>query len=274
MDGWARLLREARVAEGLSRERLGAAAGVSGQTVKSYELELRHPSHDTLTALLDALKVDRHVRNEVLVGAGFAPDGDRLGPDNEDYMFSLEEATAAIDERPWPAHVNSELMEVVAANGVAQLLWGVDLLLEYNTPVERNMLTVATTPRFADRIANWDEMVSVGISIMKGHHRGPETMPEGTSQYFAAVMQRLFSGDPKYVGRFLQLWDKVAPRTPKIYWSYPVVYDHPDAGRLSFTVAVSAANETDGLYFNDWIAEDSATLTALEYLRESAAGGL
>lgn len=266
MNTWMSLLREARMAEKLSRGGLAHAANVSAATVKAYELGLRYPSQLTLAALLDALELDRHSRNKILVGAGFAPDGEQLGPANEDYMFSLEDAEASIAIRPWPAHVNNELMEVVAANDVAQTLWAIDLMNEYNTPVDRNMLTVATTPRFADRVANWEEMISVGISILKGHHRGAESAPEGTSPYFAAVMERLFAGDPGYVGRFLKLWDRVPARTPKIWWSYPVLWQHPHHGDLTFTACASAANERDGLYFHDWIPADSRTVTSLELL--------
>lgn len=268
MDDWARQLRQAREAEGLSREALASVANVSAQTVKAYELGLRNPSQDLLIALLDALKADRSLRNSVLIGAGFAPDGAELGPQNDDYMFGLREAEESIRQRPWPAHVNNELMEVVAANEVAQKLWDVDLAREYNTPVQRNMLTVASTPRFADCVANWDEMVSVGISIMKGHHRGAEEVPEGTSQYFAAVMQLLFAGDPKYVTRFLTLWESVPPRSPKIWWSYPVVWVR-DQAVLRFTATVSLANEQDGLYFHDWIPMDGATATALDEIKKS-----
>lgn len=267
MERWAEQLKELRLSLKLSRQALAALAGVSPQTIKAYELGLRSPSQANLTAILDALRADRYLRNDILIGAGFAPDGGRLGPANDDYMFTLEEAREAIMGRPWPAHVNNELMEVLAANELMQRVWDVDLDREYNTPVERNMLTVAATPRFADRILNWKEMVSVGIAVMKGHHRGPERTPEGTSQYFQAVIQRLFEGAPHYLAAFLQLWESVPPRTPKIRWSYPVAWDHLRAGKLRFTVLVSAASEQDGLHFHDWVPEDAATAAGLELLK-------
>src|SRR5690606_4365543 len=209
VERWAEQLKELRLSLKLSRQALAALAGVSPQTIKAYELGLRSPSQANLTAILDALRADRYLRNDILIGAGFAPDGGRLGPANDDYMFTLEEAREAIMGRPWPAHVNNELMEVLAANELMQRVWDVDLDREYNTPVERHMLTVAATPRFADRILNGKEMVSVGIAVMKGHHRGPERTPEGTSQYFQAVIQRLFEGDPHYRAEFE---DAIRPR--------------------------------------------------------------
>ncbi len=269
MSDWHRLLREAREAEGLSRRLLGAAAGVSPYTVKAYELGLKHPSRVALVALLDALRVDRLTRNTILAGAGFAPDGESLAPSNDDYALSLAEATAAIAACPWPAHVNNEFMEVLSANAIAQSIWGVDLEREFNSPVERNMLTVAATPRFADRILNWDEMVSIGVGIMKGHHRGGETLSDEASLYFAAVMQHLFDGDPRYLTRFLGLWEAVPPRVPKVRWYYPVTWDHLELGVLRFTVAVSTVNDVDGLYINDWIPRDVQTGVAIAGLLDT-----
>ena len=266
MDQWRTELRRAREALRLSRDALAAIAGVSAPAIKSYELGLRQPTHETLLALLDALKVDRHARNALLMDAGYAPDGRQLSPQNHNYAFSFEEAAETVTRLRWPAHVNNEFMEVVAANDIVQRIWDVDLGREYNEPVVRNMIAVATNPRFADRLVNWDEMVSVGISIMKGHHRGSEQLPEGQSHYFMAVMQHVLEGDPRYVQRLLALWERVPPRQPKIRWHYPVVWDHADVGRLQFTVSVTVANEDDGLYFNDWIPDDAQTLERVQKL--------
>ena len=71
-------------------------AGVSAETIKAYETGLRQPTRSYLVAILDALKVERHLRNDILVGAGFAPDGDSLGPAYlPHYMYSAEAAADA-----------------------------------------------------------------------------------------------------------------------------------------------------------------------------------
>ena len=151
----------------MPRRVLAEAAGVSVQTVKSYELGLRRPSRALLVAILDALEVDRRLRNEILIGAGFAPDGDHLGPRNADYMFTLAETEALINALPWPAHVNSELMEVLAANSIVQRLWGIDLQHEFTTPIERNLMNFATDPRFADRVKNWESATAVATAFTR-----------------------------------------------------------------------------------------------------------
>lgn len=252
----------------MPRRLLAEKAGVSVQTVKSYELGLRSPSRSLLIAILDVLEVDRRLRNEILFGAGFAPDGEQLGPSNPDYMYTLEEAGALIEDLPWPSHLNSELMEVVAANTLVQRLWGVDLRHEFTGAVERNLMNFATDNRFADRVKNWDATTALAISVLKGHHRGPVTLPESGKAYLSAVLERVFEGDPRYVRRLLDLWDRVPPAIPKVRWFYPVDWEHPAVGEMHFHVSVAMADEPGGLMFHDWIPASAETWTRLNSLRE------
>lgn len=268
MTDWMHLLREQRNALHLSRNELALRTGVSSETVKAYELGRRTPSQSMLVKLLDEMRVDRVIRNKILAGAGFAPDGADLAPGrDQSYWYTLDEATTDIAHRPWPAHLNSEMIEVLAANELMQRVWNVDMETEFTGPHERNMLTVASRPRFADRILNWEEMVTTGIAVMKGHHRGAETAPEGSSPYFVSVMQHFLQGDARYISRFIDLWQSTEPQYPKIPWSYPVVWDHLEVGILRFDVIVTTANDIDGFTFCDWMPLDSSTWERLEALR-------
>jgi transcriptional regulator with XRE-family HTH domain len=172
---WPHSLHAARRAVRLSRTALGRLAGVSAETIKAYETGLRQPTRSYLLAILDALKVERHLRNEILVGAGFAPDGDELGSIGvPHYMYSLADAAKHVEEMPWPAFVLNEYTEIVAANKLIELLWDIDLKREFPDPLDRNMIAVASNPRFAARVENWDATMQQGIGVFKGHHRGPE----------------------------------------------------------------------------------------------------
>ena len=266
---WAASLRTARRALGVSRREISEKAGISPYTLKALELGRRHPSRQLLTAVLEALRLERGERNKILEAVGFTADGLRLMPHNADLYFTLEEAADEIERHAWPAHVNNEMMEVVAANRIAQRLWGVDLTREFTGPVERNMLSVASSPRFAARVKNWDEAISVPIAILKGHHRGPETEPEGSSTYYAAVMKRFIEGDPDFVQRFFRLWEVTPAQTPKARWTWHVEWDEPGAGLMRFDVFSSTCNEPDGLSFQDWIPLDAATWQALEALQRN-----
>jgi transcriptional regulator with XRE-family HTH domain len=269
-DEWFVLLTRARAQLNLSQAELAARSHVSLASIKSYETGKRHPSRPYLTAILDALKTGREERNAILNAAGFAIDGMALGPAMYgEFMFTPDEAAAEVEKAAWPAFVLGEMMQVVAANAICQRLWGVDLRTEYLEPTERNFLTVASDPKFADRVANWDECVGVIAAVFRGHHRGAEDL-ESPSPYFNALLERFLEGDPKYVARFLTVWQKTVPRTPKIRWRYPVVWDEPGIGVMRFHAYVSTANEPDGLAFNDWVPVGAESWLALERLRSGS----
>lgn len=267
---WHIQLQQARRRLGISQGELAARSHVSLASVKSYEAGKRHPSRPYLVAILDALKLDREERNAILTAAGFSTDGMQLGPTRFDgFYFSPDSSVVEIESTPWPAFVMNEMMQVVTANQICQRLWGVDLRTEYMEPVERNFLTVASDPKFADRVTNWDEAVRVICSVWRGHHRGAEDL-EAPSPYFNVLLQRFLQGDPGYVARFMQIWQTTQPITPKIRWSYPVVWDEPGIGVMRFACYASTANEPDGLAFNDWIPTDAPTWTNLTRLAARA----
>jgi len=161
---------------------------------------------------------------------------------------------------------------LVAANSVAQRLWGVDLRSEFTGPVNRHLLGAATTPRFADRCLNRDEVMTVMLGRLKAHHRGPVD-PEDLRPYIAAVLQRFVQGDPKYIARLLKVWQEATPINPKIRWSYPVVWQEPEIGAMRFHAFVSSANEDDGLAFNDWTPVDAESWERLKRLLSQALAG-
>ncbi len=274
LSDWSTKLREARKAVRLSQRALAERAGVSPSTVKAYELGLRNPSRVYLTAILDSLKVEARTRNAILTGAGFAVPDTLFPPDRAPkYFFTVEEAAEEVEKCRWPACVLNDVMELVAANQLVQRLWGVDLNNEFTGPLERNLLGVASDPRFAEKVANWDEAVGTAIGILKGHHFGPETRPEGSSAYFSEVMKRFLEGDPRYVRRFLELWEVTPAREPKSRWSYPIIFNEPGLGTLHFQVQVSTCSEPDGLAFNDWIPLDAATWEALGAIAQRERAG-
>jgi hypothetical protein len=243
-------------------------ARVSPATIKAYETGLRQPTRLYLVAILDALKVERHLRNDILTEAGFAPDGESLGALGvPHYMFSPEAAAEHIEQMPWPAFVMNEYTEVVAANSLVQVLWDIDLENEFPNPLDRNMLSVASNPRFADRVENWDEMMMQGIGVFKGHHRGPEDI-NNPNPYFAQVLERFLKGDPQYVGKLMQLWQETPPREPKVRWEYEIHWNEPGVGCMRFLSVVNTASEPNGLAFNDWMPVGAETWKNFEALQK------
>jgi transcriptional regulator with XRE-family HTH domain len=265
-SAWRQQLRAAREDRQISQRQLAELVGLSTESVRAYESGRRTPDREHLVRLLDGLKLEISQRDSILEGAGFVAEGSPHLAD-PDFYFTLEQALKEVQQHPWPAFVNNEWSEVVVANEVAQQLWGVDLRHEYTDPIDRNLLSVASTPQFAERVANWDEAVGVLVAVWKGHHRGAEDL-DAPSPYFASVMQRFLNGDPQYVARFLTLWQNVQPRTPKVRWWYPIVWNEPGVGVMRFRCFAGDADETNGLAFNDWIPLDSESWVALERVKK------
>jgi transcriptional regulator with XRE-family HTH domain len=265
MSDWAGLLRDLREKESLSRGDLAGRADVAPATVKAYELGLRQPSRRLLVAILDALKADMHTRQEIMSGAGFAPDFQTPSDRVPDEWLTLQEATTEMEAAPFPSCLSIEVLEVVAANVLMQRVWEVDFSRELDKPFERSMFSMLSTPRVADHILNWDEAVSLVISIVKGNYGG-EAAFSPANPYFAAAVEHFLSGDKTYVQRFLALWARVPGARRKLRFTYPVVWRHSEVGVLRFLVIVNPGDARGSFTFNDWIAADAATMEGLAHL--------
>ncbi len=261
---WRPLLRDARATVGMTRDDLAARSGVAAVTIKAYELGHRNPSRPLLTALLTALGVDRFLRNQILEGAGFIPDGLEVWLRNPDFALSLDEAVREISACRWPAIVTGEGLKLIAANDPYDRLWGQTGSRRGTMPAGDSFLSWLSYPPVADRLKNWDEVMSFLIGELKGSLRFPEEVPEGTSTYVKAALDRFFAGDAAYIGRYLALWDRVPPTKAKARFSYRIVMDHPRRGLLTFRCLGMGINEVDGLVLNDWVPEDADTWARLE----------
>jgi transcriptional regulator with XRE-family HTH domain len=260
---WPTQIREARLALGLTQAALAKLANVSENTVRKYESGLRKPTLETLNAVLRALRLNRWDANQIRHSLGFAADYLRMGQLEPTFMFSLEELPNWMEGNPWPQFVVDENLQIVVANSAAQRVWRVDLEREFPTLHDRSMTKFAADPRFAGCVVNWEEMVSHAVAIWKGHHLGAETL-DRPSTYFDVALAELAKGDPQFVSRFVDLWQKTAGKTPKVRDRYRVVWQVPGCSPITFIGLTSSANEWEGLAFNDWIPVDAASWLALE----------
>jgi len=263
---WFDLLRRLREQERITRNQLSARSGISPSSIKAYETGVRHPGRDSLGTLLDWLSADAFARQEIMEGAGYAADGRSPAARLASEWFTLEEAAAEIAASPHPSCVTTELFEVAAANPVIQRLWEVNLHRELDGPFERGFLSMLSTPRFADRLVNWDEALSVAIGVVKGHYGDDAALDPARQPYLSAAVQHLLNGDPHYVQRFLGLWMTVPGRMYRVRLSYPVVWRHSQFGPLKFLAVTGPANQQPSLWFNDWIPVDPNTVAALAEL--------
>jgi transcriptional regulator with XRE-family HTH domain len=125
MDDWRGALLEARKRLGIGRGKLAEMAGVSAETLRGYEIGRRHPKHDTLEAVIGALRLERVQANSIREGAGFAPVRS-LFAGERDYCYSVEDLQDTVEEAEWPEFVTNDSYELVAVNTAACALWRVE----------------------------------------------------------------------------------------------------------------------------------------------------
>lgn len=259
---WSTLIAFARESVGLSQERLALVSGVSLGSVKAYEQGRRHPSRAQLAAMLDAMKISRAIRNEVLSTAGFAIDVELI-PDPALRRLKREEAMAEINNYRWPSFLINEHAEILSANVAGRKLWRIEPygdLFRLGDPA----ISVATHPEIVKRIVNWDESVGQQIAAWKSQVRGSESIDE-PSPYFEKVIEHLKRGDPEAVKRFVALWDRTPPAFHlKHRWAYRMVWQEPGYGEMRFQCFAWVINDEDGLDIDDWIPEDAQTWVNLD----------
>jgi hypothetical protein len=185
-----------------------------------------------------------------------------------DYFYTVEELQSAVEDVSWPEFVLNDNQEVVAANQVAQALWGIDFIAETErrSRPQMNLLSVASDHHFADRCVNWEECIATMISVLKGRPERPESIDEPDG-YFDAVLAEFVAGDPAFLAGLIDVWQKTDARAPKCRWSYGVVWRDDEFGEMRFLGVVTTSSEPDGLAFNDWHPLDAATWDALELVR-------
>lgn len=260
-QGWRAMIREERRRLRLTQAQLAAATNLSEETIHKYERGTRTPGREALFRILEALQVPQLRAREILTEAGFAP-AERLFPlsVNPDYFFTQGQAAAYAETVPWPRFIVNNVMEIVAANRAARLLWDIDFKTEYATRSrpQLHFLSLMVEPRFASRIVNFDECLAMAISLLKGVPHGGAAL-ENPGPWVQSVLAQFDANDPEALGRLLHAWEIATPAQAKVHFSYRIVWHDPIGGVISFRGVVSDASEPDGLAFSDWIPMDAAS---------------
>ncbi len=267
---WRHMLRDARKALGLNQAALAAAAGFSAEAVRKYEQGARHPSRERLEKMVVALKLPAAEANLIREALGYAAVPSLFVAEfDRGYFFSREELPSHVAAQPWPEFSANDVMEVIAVNPACEAIWGIDFATEQATRsrAEMNLLAVASDHHFADRVVNWDEVVEMLVGVFKGKAMSFE----GDEAYGAEVFSVFTAGDPAFLGRLLQVFERAAPMTPKVRWTYPVVWRCDPHGVMRFLGTVSTASEPDGFSFNSWIPIDAESWRVLEDVKASHA---
>src|SRR4029079_12956032 len=100
MADWNLQLQAVRKRAGMSRALLARRAGISAESLRSYEMSRRHPGRDCLARLLACLGADELSRNLIFAGPGYAPDAPV--PRVREPSLSLREAARLVRARTLP----------------------------------------------------------------------------------------------------------------------------------------------------------------------------
>lgn len=275
-EQWRSILRDTRVRLGITQAQLADKVGLSAETVRGYETRKSRPSRERLEALIEALKIPNAFANQLRESVGYALVRTvHEGLHEEHRYYTPEELETVVETVPWPEFVVNDAVEVVAANSVIQAVWRVDFARErkVRTRAQMNLLAVASDNKIGDRVKNWEDVVGILISMFKANKSmlnadtpAPYSLDEPTP-YFEEVIKEFTKGDPAFLARLIDVWNRAEPFEGKIRWTYPVLWDDPEVGEMRFLATVSLANEEHSTYFNDWIPLDAETWTALERVK-------
>jgi transcriptional regulator with XRE-family HTH domain len=256
MDAWSSALRTLRRERRLTQAELAMRAGVSTPAVRAYESGARRPSRDALEALARALGLPGEETERLLLAGGYAPETDgsveRFGP------YTLDEIRAELSARPWPAYVSNQAYDLVEANTAWQEAIGVDLAREFLGFGERNLIVSLSQTAWADRIENWDALVTFLIGLAKGDPRRRED-DDRPLPWLEVPFRRFLEGDAAYIRRFFDLWESAPPISQRLRQTYEMVWRAADGTRLRFLGTLAVAEAATELHWNDWTPLDRAT---------------
>jgi transcriptional regulator with XRE-family HTH domain len=180
---WNELLRQAREGTKLTRQELAKRAGVSADIIYSYETARRAPKRDTIVRLARAMQLDGATTNAILTDAGLEPAPSPWVLEGRIPLRPFEALQGELDDYAWPCLALDERFEIIAWNLPAVRVAEMDFTEALPLPHQRNLLRIAVMQYFRARVLTWDDLVSVMIVMIKGHHVGPEDPDAATWQW-------------------------------------------------------------------------------------------
>ena len=262
---WRHALRQHRKARGFTQTRLAREAGLSLSALKQYETGQRRPSAEALDAIIAALGLTAEQSSVLRAGAGFAPDMKRifygrLGP------YELHDLQEQANRCTWPVFVTNISADILVANKAYFHVLGSELEQAFRAdPWRRNLVSVASDPRVAKRVRNWDESMRFFIGLMKGEERWQHNL-ERPAPLLEGALRRFLDGDPEYVRRMLSLYESAPAvrHTTRIHSR--IVWVLEDGRAIAFKSLIHVADLYQELSWHDWLPETAADQAMLESL--------
>ncbi len=261
---WRTSLREHRKLRRLSQPEVARRSGLSVSAVKSYESGDRHPSPETLQAIIDAIGIPVEDANPILGGAGYAIDWQELLNARYEHR-NLDALAGEVERYAWPVFVTNQATDLMCANKAFRRVVSIDPHVQLPDKLEWNFLAQASNPAFASRLESWDESVSFMLGIAKADPRFAINL-ERPTPFLSEALRKFLNGDPRYIGRLLGLWEAAKPVPHTTRMRYPIRYRIETGDLLSFICTMHVADIWQELSWHDWVPADAPTIVALESL--------
>lgn len=259
---WIGAIKTWRERRGLSQPQLAERSGISLGSIKSYETGARRPSKEALESLISALGIPVDEANQILGGAGYAVDW--RGLFEERYAPpTIEEMSEQAGGVLWPVLVTNQAFDLVVANVAAQRLFEVDLTRDFTGYGERNVLSRLTDDGFAERMENWDEVVTFMCALAKADPRWRTPDPARPAPWLEEAVKRLLDGSPARIKRLMELWEAAEPIPHGIMRPYTVRWRH-NGQSLSFSCRMVMADIWGEMHWNEWIPANAQTWAAMQ----------
>jgi len=262
------LLRHLRQRAAWTQATLAAQAGISAETIYSFEGGRRHPMRPTVFRLAEALGLDTVEVGKLLTAAGFELDGDPVMTSLAARRDTWQGMHAELLTYPWPMMVMNDNYEIMdwnaAANDVAELDLGRDLA----KPGARQLLRMALLPHFQARLINWNEVLGVLIRMYRFDTMELANADEST-QYFATLANDIARDHPRRFPALLDLWSNARPWPHYNRITFPVEWRAGDGTPLRFDATVTPWGVFDSAGALDWFPADATTCRWLDDRRRA-----
>ncbi|MGH7622527.1 MAG: helix-turn-helix domain-containing protein [Gemmatimonadaceae bacterium] len=261
---WRSSLREHRIARRISQPEIARRAGLSVSAVKGYEGGQRHPSSDALMAIIDAIGLPFEDANRIRAGAGYVIDLRAIL--NERYASNHDALREEVEHYAWPVFVTNQASDVLFANRAFRLVVGLESRPQPIAEKRFNILARASDPEFADRVLNWDQVMTFIIGLAKAETRFEQNL-ERPGSFVRDAVTSFLNGNPDYIRRLLMLWEAAPPIPHGTRFHYDLQWRHEDGGVLHFGCSMTVADIWDELMWHDWVPADAESWTALQEMQ-------
>lgn len=267
MADFAELAQGIRKAKKLTQPALARAVGVTAHAVASWEGGRRVPQRSVVLRLANACGLDVATTNDLLASAGHEPIEPEIYQRMSKRHVPLPDLARMIAGQPWPTLLQNEHFEAVGWNDAANDLAELDFGTTLSSPGERQLLRMACSDHFRNKLVNWDDTIALMIALYKGDQFRIDAVNSNPA-YFNALLTDVFTRYAEFSERLTQLWTLTEPWRPQSRIQFRVSWRTSDGTALRLNTVLTAMDEYTFTSAFDWHPADGATWRWLNARRE------